>query len=474
MASVHIARVSRPRGEILPGQEGLGTLLPQRAELDELLRLAVPVVVVQVGMMMMGVVDSVMVGQVSAAHLAGVALGNLCFFSGTIFGMGVLLALDPLISQAVGAGDADGVARGIQRGALLALVLALVTSLFFLPVRPLLVWFRQPADVVPLATGYALSSIPGILPFYLYVVLRQALQAMGRIAPIVAAVVFGNIANVFLNWILIYGNLGAPALGAVGSAWASSIARWLMFAGLLAFAWPLLRSHLAPIRPEVLRGAALARMLHLGAPIGFQLQLEFGAFAMIGVCMGVLGTVPMASHQVALNLASLTFMVPLGVAQASSVLVGRAVGRGDAPGARRAAGAGLLVGAGFMLTTAAAFLSIPHALARLYSPDPAVVALAAQLLPVAGLFQVFDGLQVVATSVLRGIGDTRTPMLLHVAGFWVVGLPVSLIVGFVLGGGPIGLWWGLAVGLGVVSLLLLARVGRRFGGQLARLVIEAS
>jgi MATE family multidrug resistance protein len=203
-------------------------------------------------------------------------------------------------------------------------------------------------------------------------------------------------------------------------------------------------------------------------------QLEFGAFAVIGVCMGMIGTVAMASHQVALNLASLTFMVPLGVAQASSVLVGRAVGRGDPEGARRAAGAGLVVGAGFMLLTAVVFLSIPGVLARVYSPDPAVVALAALLLPVAGVFQVFDGLQVVATSVLRGIGDTRLPTLLHVAGFWVVGLPVSLTLGFGLGGGPVGLWGGLAAGLGVVAALLLIRVERRFSGDLARLSVEDS
>ena len=245
-----------------------------------------------------------------------------------------------------------------------------------------------------------------------------------------------------------------------------------MVVGTLAVAWRLLRPYLIPFRREVLNRGPLLRIARLGAPIGMQIQLEFGAFAVIGICMGWLGTIAIASHQVALNLASLTFMVPLGVAQAAAVLVGRAVGREDAAGARRAAGSGLAVGAAFMALTAALFLSVPRLLASVYTNEPAVVALAALLLPVAGLFQVFDGLQVVATSVLRGIGDTRVPMVLHIAGFWLVGIPVSALVGFGFDVGPVGLWWGLAVGLGVVSLLLLARVHRRFSRPLRRLVIE--
>jgi MATE family multidrug resistance protein len=430
------------------------------------------VVVVQVGMMLMGVVDSIMVGRVSPADLAAVALGNLYFFGASVFGMGVLLGLDPVISQAVGAGDREGIARGVQRGLLLALLLSVVTSALFLPARPVLQLLRQPADVIPIASGYALATLPGVLPFYAYVVLRQTLQALGRVAPIVVTIVLANMANVFFNWVLIYGKLGAPPLGAVGAGWASTLSRVLMVLGTLALAWRWLGAHLRPLRGDVFARGPLLRMVRLGAPIGLQIQLEFGAFGVIGICMGWLGTVAMASHQVALNLASLTFMVPLGVAQAASVLVGRAVGREDAAGARRAAASGLAVGGVFMAFTAALFLSVPRALAGVYSNEAEVVALAALLLPVAGIFQVFDGLQVVGTSVLRGIGDTRVPMVLHIAGFWLVGIPVSLAVGFGFGVGPVGLWWGLAVGLGVVALLLLARVRRRFSREMRRLVIE--
>jgi MATE family multidrug resistance protein len=447
-------------------------MVPRRDDLAGLLQLALPVVTVQLGVMLMGAVDTVMVGHVSPGDLAAVALGNLYFFTVAIFGMGVLLSLDPVISQAVGAADGEGVVRGVQRGVLLAVALTAVGLLLLLPVRPVLTLLRQPAEVVPIATGYVQASLPGLLPFYLYIVLRQTLQALGRVAPVVITVVLANLANVLFNWILVYGNLGFPALGAVGAGWASTLSRFLMVLGIVTLAWPILRPHLAHPRRAALERGPLARMLRLGLPIGLQLQLEWGAFAVVGLIMGLLGTTAMAGHQVAINLASLTFMVPLGIAQAASVLVGRAVGREDVGGARRAAGAGLAVGATFMTLTAVAFLTVPGPLARIYANDPEVTRLAALLLPIAGLFQVFDGLQVVATSVLRGIGDTRVPMVLHVLGFWLVGLPVSLWVGFGLGAGPVGLWWGLASGLGVVAVLLLLRVARRFSGELRRLVLE--
>lgn len=439
----------------------------------ELVALAFPVAVAQVGMMLQGVVDSIMVGRVSPTDLAAVALGNVYFFASVVFGMGVLFALDPVVSQALGAGDDEGVARGTQRGVLLALGLTAVASAILMTAEPVLAFLRQPPEVVPIAAGYARASVFGVLPFYLYIVQRQVLQAMGRLRPVLWAILVANLANVLFNWVLVFGNLGAPALGAVGAGWASSGSRLVMASMIAAFAWPRLRSYLLPVRPETLRWRPIEKMLRLGAPTGVQLQLEFGAFAAAGLTMGLLGTVAVAGHQVALNLASLTFMVPVGVAQAVAVLVGRAVGREDPWGARRAAGAGLVVGAGFMVFTALAFLLFPAPLARLYSPDAAVIALGASLLPIAGIFQVADGIQVVSAAALRGIGDTRAPMLINLFGFWVVGLPVGLLLAFTAGLGPPGVWWGLATGLAVVAVLLGRRVRVRFGRDLRRLVFDA-
>lgn len=445
---------------------------PHGGDVRSLLGLALPIAVIQVGMMAMGVVDTVMVGRVSATDLAAVAIGNLYFFGVAVFGMGVLFALDPVVSQAVGADDAVGVARAVQRGLVISAGLTLLATLLLLPAGPLLAAARQPVDVVPVAAAYAHALVPGVFPFYAFVVLRQSLQALGQVRPILVTVVVANVFNVLMNWILVFGNLGAPALGAVGSSWATTLSRWFMALALLAGSWSVLRPSLVPLRRDAARWKPLRRVLDVGAPIGAQQFLEFGVFGAAGLLMGLLGTVAVASHQVALQLAALTFMVPVGVAQATSVLVGQAVGRADPPGARRFAGAGILVGTGFMVVTAIAFLSVPGWFARWFSTDAGVVAVTSVLLPIAGVFQVFDGLQVVASGALRGVADTRAPMVLTLVGFWFFGLPVSAWLGFRMGWGPPGIWWGLAIGIGVVSVLLAFRVRARFGRALRRLIID--
>jgi MATE family multidrug resistance protein len=456
----------------MPSAVHLRDYAPASDDVRELMRLALPVALVQIGLMAMGAVDTIMVGRVSATDLAAVAIGHLYFFGVAVFGMGVLYALDPVVSQAVGAGDAVGIARGVQRGAVLAAALSVLAMALLLPVGAVLAALGQPAEVVPVATRYARGLIPGVFPFYVFIVLRQSLQAMGKVRAILLAVLAANLVNVFLNWMFIFGNLGFPAMGAVGSAWATSSSRWFMMLALAAIGWPLLRQSLRPLRADALAPAPLARLLRVGAPVGGQQWLEFGVFGAAGLLMGWLGAIPLASHQVALQFAALTFMVPVGVAQATSVLVGQAVGRDDPPGARRATGAGLVIGVGFMAITAVMFLTVPEQLARAFSDDAPVIAAAALLLPIAGVFQVFDGIQVVAAGALRGVGDTRVPMILNLVGFWLVGLPVSAALGLGLGLGPQGIWWGLAIGIGVVALLLADRIQRRFGRGLTRLVID--
>lgn len=458
--------------EAEPDEASFRRLIPSRREARDVLALALPVTLVQVGMMAMGVVDTIMVGHFSARDLAAVALGNLYFFTAVVFPMGVLLSLDPLVSQAVGAGEGASVARSLQRGAILALALAVPAALALVPGHWFLLLLRQPPEVVPVAANYALATIPGVFPFLAFIVLRQTLQAMGRMAPIVMTILLANLANLVLNWLLIYGNLGFPAMGAVGSGWASSISRWLMLLAVLGFSWPILRFYLVPVRADVLEMRPLGRMIRLGAPIGIQFSLEFGAFGAIGVFMGWLGTVAMAGHQVALNLSSLTFMVPLGISQATAVMVGQGVGRGDAPRARRSAGAGLLLGVSFMSLAAGVFLFFPQLLARAYSSDVEVIALAALLVPLAGVFQIFDGLQVVSSGVLRGVGETRMPMVANLLGFWLVGMPLSLWLGFRTPLGPLGLWWGLVAGLAAVAVFLVLQVRVRMGRELRRIVID--
>jgi MATE family multidrug resistance protein len=442
------------------------------SEWRALTAIAVPVVIVQVGMMFMGVVDTLMVGRVSAEALAAVALGNLYFFNCIVIAMGALMALDPLVAQAVGAKDHTAITRSIQRGLLLSVVLGLITTLGMIPAVPILRGFRQPVEVIPQAATYIHVSAASMLPFLAFTVLRQSLQALGRLAPIVVTIVAANLLNGVLNWVLIFGHLGAPPLGVAGAAIATVIGRWAMVGMLLALTWKDFRPHLRPLDRASFTWGPLSRMLALGLPIGLQQFLEFSAFAAVGLLMGTFGAIQVAGHQIALNLAALTFMVPLGVSAAAAVRVGHAVGSADAPRSRRAARIAYVAGAGFMTTTAALFLTLPRPLSALYTTDSAVIGIAASLIPIAGLFQVFDGLQAVGAGVLRGLGDTRVPLFAMLSGYWLIGVPVSLYLGFRTGLGPQGLWWGFVAGLASVALFLLIRVRLLFKRGVSRIHVD--
>jgi MATE family multidrug resistance protein len=445
---------------------------PRNSALRGLLALAFPVISVQLGMMAMGVVDTIMVGHVSPTALASVAIGNLYYYVTSIFAVGALMALDPVVAQAVGAGDSEGVARGVQRGMVFAVLLCIPTMLLLAPAPAALRLLRQPQEVIPLAGAYAQICIPGVIGMFGFVVLRQSLQALGKVRPIVLTIVVANLLNVGLNYILIFGHLGFPSLGVQGAAWSTTMSRLAMGPILLAFAWPQLKPVIMPFRRAVLEPGPLWRMAAIGAPIGVAHQLEYGVFGLVGLLMGSLGTAMVAGHQIALNLASVTFMVPLGLSSAAAVVVGHAVGRGDPEEARASARAALGVAVAFMGTTAAIFLLFPGPLARIYSTDAPVLTVALALIPLAGVFQVFDGIQVTSIGILRGLGDTRTPMISAIAGYWVLGLPVSLWLGFTLGHGPTGLWWGLVLGLAIVATFLIFRVRWRLRQPLRRLRVE--
>jgi MATE family multidrug resistance protein len=343
-----------------------------------------------------------------------------------------------------------------------------------IPAAPLLRAFRQPTEVIPAAAAYIHISAAGLVPFLVFVVLRQSLQAIGRLAPIVMTIVAANVLNAALNWVLIFGHLGAPALGVAGSALATVISRWVMCVVLLVLAWPELRPHLIALDPASLARRPLWRMLVLGLPIGLQQFLEFSAFGAVGLLMGIFGAVQVAAHQVALNLAALTFMVPLGVSAAAAVRVGHAIGAGDAPRSRRAARIAYVLGAGFMSTTAVLFLTLPRQLAALFSTDAQLIAIAGALIPIAGVFQIFDGLQAVGAGVLRGLGDTRVPLIAMLSGYWIIGVPVSVVLGFRTALGPQGLWWGFVAGLAAVGLFLLIRVRILFARGVSRIHVDTA
>jgi len=442
-----------------------------RQELSATVRLAAPVVLVQLGAMLMGVVDAMMLGRVSAAALAAGALGNISTFPFLIFGAGTLAALDPLVSQAHGAEDREAISAHLQRGAVLGVALAVPFGLLFANVSPLLRLLGQPDAILGNAAAFVRGLIWGLPAFFLFFTFRQTLQAMSVVRPTVIAIVIGNLTNVVGNWLLIFGHLGFPALGVAGSAYSTSLSRWVMFACLLWAARKALRVHWGGWRDFTREALALGhhlRLLRIGVPIGLHQSVEVLFFATLALLMGHMGVAALAGHQIAINLASLSFMTPMGIGGAAATRVGNAIGRQDMPGARRAAAACLALGAGVMVAFALLFALAPEALARLYTSDREVIAMAALLLPVGAVFQVFDGIQVVSAGILRGAADTAFPAGLAIVGFWILGLPAGWYLAYPAGLGAAGLWWGMTVGLAAVSLLLVGRIAQRFRGVIGR------
>jgi MATE family multidrug resistance protein len=319
----------------------------------------------------------------------------------------------------------------------------------------------NPAVAAP-AAAYLRILNWGTLPLLLYGGTRRYLQGVGDVRVVTVTFVAANLLNWFGNWVLIYGKLGMPALGVNGSAISTLVSRVFMAAALLGFAWRYERKRGNPLfrrwaGPSLER---LRRLVKLGAPAAGQILLEVGAWNLVTLSAGWLTPVALATHQIVLNYASLTFMVPLGVASAAAVSVGHAVGAGDRERARRAGWLALGLGTAFMLVAAIVFVAAPGPLIALYTRDPQVMALGRSLLGLAAIFQIFDGIQVVSTGALRGLGETRVPMLAHLAGYWVLGLPLGLTLCFVLHWGIYGLWIGLLAALILIASILLTRWNR--------------
>jgi len=446
--------------------------VPSPHDVRALVRLAVPIVAMQVGMMLMSVVDTIFVGHVSARELAAAALGGLYTIGLFNFCLGVVWAVDPLVSQALGARDPAAAALGVQRGLVLAAVMGAVATVLCVPAEWVYRALHEPPDVIPRAVSFVHISAPSLVPMLLFVALRQSLVAMKRTSALVAVVVLSNLLNAGLDWVLVFGHWGLPAMGAPGSALATTITRFLGLFALLVIGRRALEPMLRPWRKEALALGPLLRTFQIGLPIGAQNSVEFTTFAAISVFAGWFGAEAVSGHQVAINLASLMFMVPLGIGSASSVLVGHAIGEQDMAHARRVAASALAVGAGYMALSACVLLALPGMFASAYTSVPGVVAVAALLIPIAGVFQVFDGLQVVSAGVLRGAGDTRAPLISNVLGFWLVGMPVSLWLGFKGGLGVVGLWWGFVAGLAVVAAFLVLRVRELLSRPVARISVE--
>jgi MATE family multidrug resistance protein len=428
-------------------------------EARPMLRLALPLVMAELGWMTMAIVDTMMVGRQanSAVAIGAVSLGSILFNSAAIFGTGLMLGLDTLVSHSYGAGDVEDCHRSLVNGVYLSLAIS--------PILMGVVWLFEPVlrslDIQPAVLNQALPYLRtlnwGTLPLLLYFVFRRYLQGMDMAKPVMFALVSANFINLIGNWALVYGHLGFRAMGTVGSGWSTCAARVYMSCVLLAYA--VYYDHR---NKTGLRNAArlpnfprVWRLVYLGLPAATQFGLEVGVFAAATTLIGRLGAVALASHQVALNTVSLTYMVPLGISAAAAVRVGQALGRNDPHAASRAGWTAMLLGTTFMGCMAIAFLLIPRQIVRVYTPDQALIPAASKLLFVAAFFQLFDGMQTVATGALRGAGDTRTPMLCHLCFYWLVGLPLGALLCFHYGWGAPGMWAGLSLALILIGSALL-------------------
>jgi len=428
-----------------------------RTELTVVSRLSAPVVLAQLGMMLMGVVDTLMASRLGVAELAASALGNAWQWPFMSLGMGLVMGIDPLISQAHGRGDGPSTALALQRGIVLALLASLPIMLAMLFTRQGLLLCGQEPHVAELAGRYNRFKLPVAPCFLVYSALRQYLQGRTLMAPATWVIWLANIVHVGLNWAFIFGHLGLPALRLPGAGVATSLSMSLLVLGLGLWIWRF-RLHAGAWRPwdrDVLRWQGLKQPARLGLPVGLQLGFETCAFCLSTLMAGWLGPEALASHQIVLNLASLAFMVPLGVSQGASVRVGNLLGAGDIAGMRRAVKASLLLGAGVMSFSALAFTLFRFQLPRLYNSDPHVIALAASIFPFAAAFQLCDGTQVVAGGVLRGMGRPDAAALVNLLGYYLVALPLAYVFGFVYGHGLQGIWLCLAGGLTIVAAALL-------------------
>ena len=426
------------------------TLAALKAEWRPLLILAWPIVLGELGWMTMGLVDTIFVGRVSTEALAGVSLGSVLFSSVMVFGIGLLLGLDTFVSQAYGAGDRPECERWAVAGLWLAILASPVLMAANLVLAGLVGRFGVQPEVMREAVPY-LQALNWSMPLLLiFAALRRYLQSMDIVRPVMLLMLTANVVNAFADWALVFGKFGFPAMGAVGAGWATLASRVYMLAGLGIYLavkglWP---------KSLAFDAARLPRLIRLGLPAAGQITVEVSLFAVAATVIGQLPAVELAAHQVALNVVNYTFMVVLGLSSAAAVRVGQAVGRGDRAGARRAGGAAIILGALFMAAAGVVFVLNRHAIGRIFTNNDAVVTRAAVLMIAGAAFQLFDGLQAVATGALRGLADTMTPMVAHFIGYWLVGLPVGYWLCNHQGWGALGIWTGFCAALMLIGLAL--------------------
>lgn len=448
-----------------------------REEIRETLRLAVPIAFAQVALMTMGLVDTALVGRVSKLDMAAVAIGNQLAFSALCAPMGVTMAVEPLASQAVGAGDPRRAWNALRAGIVACLLLCIPTMIAAALSPYALGLLGVSPDVIPAAKSFVYARIPGMPMWLLFMAAKAYLEALGITRPLFLGGWSTNVLNFVVVALLVFGDgalaavhlpgIGLPALGSLGAGLGTSFSSTAL-AGIALWAAYKARpegtSLLGGDREELV--ATTRKLMRVGVPMGLQILTEAGAFLLVGLLVGRLGEDTTSAHSIAMGLAAYTYMGVLGISSATAVRVGRAIGARDEGGPRRAGNVGLGLVVLYMSCCATIFVFFARPLARIFTPDVAVQDLAVPLIRIAAAFQIVDGLQGVAGGALRGAADTRFASWANVACHWFIGLPTALIFGFALGYGAKGLWWGLCTGLVVVAAVLTLRFRRISAGRI--------
>lgn len=426
------------------------------SEARAMYRLAAPLALQQMGTHLMGLVDSAMLGRYSDAALAGAGVGNNLYFAITCLGLGIIMGLDTVIPQALGRGQHEEARRAVGAGLRLGILVGLLATLVVMSSPFVLELAEVDPEVLAEARPYTYWRALGATPFLLSVALRSYLSAHSVTRPLVVAVVIGNLVNVGLDAALIFGVplLGIPAMGSIGAALATTVVQTLMFVLFVASVRSLDRDIAGGAPRPVSSRRDMLRIVGYGLPVGGQLVAEVGIFGIATVLAAHIGKVAAGAHTIALNISSLTFSFSLGIASATSVRVGHAVGAGDLALARQRGLLGMRLGLLVMSVFAATFLVVPALLASGFSDDATVIAATVPLLQIAALFQLSDGTQTIGAGALRGLGATRATFVGNVLGHYVVGLPLMLALAFAADLGARGLWWGLSVGLTTTAVFL--------------------
>lgn len=430
-----------------------------RQEIKQLYRLSLPLIIANVFQVGMGFVDTVMAGRISALDLAAVAMGGSLWVLVFLFMLGMFVAVSPIIAQHIGANRTDRVASVFQNGLWIALLMAVPSVIAVRYIPGIMTWLSIDPAIIKTTTAYLHAYSWGMPGIALFLALRFTSEGLGFTRPIMVCQIIGFLLNIVGNYIFMFGHLGMPAMGAVGAGVSSAIVVWLNGLGML---WYVSRSR--KYLPYSLfsyfalpRMSQIVEIAKIGFPIGIMMLMEVGMFSSISMLVGKLGVYNAAAHQIAINFASLTFMVPLGFGRAATVRVGNAIGAGDLHRARYSGLVAMGMSLVVMIFSAVVLLTVPEVIVAIYTQDAQVSEIAVQLLLIAGVFQVFDGIQVAASGALQGMKDTLRPMMMTFVAYWIIGLPSGYLFGINYGAGARGLWWGFILGLAVAATLLCLR-----------------